>query len=447
MLHRHSFTWLIIFCVIALMFLRLPQMAARQDVILSKYAALVEVDALAKQKYVQPIRDERLVDGAIRGMLRQLDPYSAYIPSDQLLAFERRNRGDFIGVGVEIGVRRGRLTVVAPVEGGPAIEAGVHPGDVILSVEGRNVDGLSVLDVEGLLNGSSGKPISLTVERQGEPGSVAITIEPGPVSFHTVRGFARDDRGGQRYLIDEADRIGYIRVSSFLENTTRDFDEALSDLKRAGVRGLVLDLRFNPGGVMTVAVEMVDRFINAGLIVSTVSRRLAIQEYQATRGGAMEEVKLAVLVNGASASASEIVAGAIQDRGRAVVVGERTFGKGSVQRLIYLKESGGAVKLTTAHYRLPNGRIIHRTAESEQTDSWGVTPDVVVPLSLEELHKIRMSRQNLDARPSGKRDILVKYDPDKDNTRRELYRDPQLLKALTIVRQQIRNDHDLERIR
>lgn len=395
-MHRNNLVWIAIFGVIALMFLRLPQMAAKQDAVLNTYSALVEVDALAKQRFVEPIEGDRLVDGAIRGMLLQLDPYSGYIAPDELAAFERRATGDYVGVGIEVGIQDGMLTIIAPIEGSPAAKAGVLPGDVIVSINGQDAEGLSVFDVEELLGRSPESTVHLRVRHEGQGEPVGLTIAPGPVSLLTVRGFRRDSSGRSEYMIDPAHRIGYIRVSHFLHNTLRDFDEALRDLADEHPNGLVIDLRFNPGGLMHQAVAMVDRFVDAGVILSTVTRRKAVQEYRATQRGTIGDVKLAVLINSASASAAEIVAGSLQALDRALIVGKRSFGKGSAQTLIYLAEAKGAVKLTTAYYRLPDGRIIHRTKKNAHTDSWGVIPDVEVTLTEDEVRAIQDSRRTLD---------------------------------------------------
>ena len=416
MIHKHSITWVVVFGVILLMFLQLPPMAAKQDSVVHTYSALVEVDALAKQQFVESIEDDRLVDGAIRGMMFQLDPYSGYIAADELPAFERRSRGEFSGVGVEVGMLGGQLTVIAPVEGSSAAQAGVLAGDTLLSIEGQKLVGRSVFDVEEMLVGPLGTRVHIEVRHPGERETKKLSLVRGPVHLTTVRGFRRDPSGAWEYMIDrggrtsrprvgrrdqggsvrEGPRIGYVRVSNFRENTMRDFDAALSELLDDGAVALILDLRFNPGGLMQQAVAMVDRFVDDGVILSTVTRRRAVDEYVAQREGTIDNLKLVVLINGNSASAAEIVAGSLQARGRAVVVGERSFGKGSVQHLIHLTGHKAAIKLTVAYYRLPDGRIIHRTDKNTHTELWGVTPDVKVTLSEDEIQAIQESRRRVD---------------------------------------------------
>lgn len=393
---RHSITWLAIFVVVALMFLRLPQMVAEQDSVIHTYSALVEVDALAKQNFVEAIDDDRLVDGAIRGMMVQLDPYSGYLAPDQLPAFERRQMGDYTGIGLELGRRNGRLTVVAPIEGSPAARAGIVAGDVIVAVNGLDVDGLSVFDVDELLIGPSGTTVGLAVEHVDEDEAEALTIVRGPVTLRTVRGVRRSLAGEWDYVVDPVYRIGYVRVSGFLDHTIQEFDAALADLLARGARGLVLDLRFNPGGLMHQAIAMADRFLTRGIIVSTVTRRRAVHQYPAVPRALMADQPVVVLINAGSASASEIVTGALQDHGRAIVIGERSFGKGSVQQLIRLTRHNAAIKLTTAYYRLPKGRIIHRTEDNARSDSWGVIPDITIALSEDEHRAVRESRRAVD---------------------------------------------------
>jgi len=375
---QRTIVWVAIFTVIALMFWRLPQLVAEQDAVYRTYGVLLEADALIRQKYVHDVDDERLVEGAVRGMLRRLDPYCAYITPQQRDWLRRRTRGEYVGVGVEVAKRNGAWTVISPIEDGPADRAGVMPGDAIVAVDGRDVESMSVLDIDRMFAGSAGSEVTLTIRRDGEEPTRRVAIRRGPVSITTVRGSGKTDDGRWNFMVDPDDRLGYIRVSDFSEITVRDFDAALKLLTQAGVRGLIIDLRDNPGGLMHEAIRMVDRFVAGGPILATVTRRKVVQRYQASPDDTIEDIPLVVLVNGGSASSSEIVAGSLQARGRAVVVGQRTFGKGSVQHLITLSDAVSAIKLTVAYYQLPNGRFIHRTPSNKKTDEWGVTPDVIV---------------------------------------------------------------------
>ncbi len=396
---KSGLVWLSIFAVTALMFLQLPPMMAKQDSVFRTYSALVEVDALAKQRYVDRIKSDVLVDGAIRGMMFELDPYSGYIAPDELASFQRRSRGAFNGIGIELGFRHGKLVVIAPIEGGPAARAGMLAGDQLLTVNGIDLERRSVLDVEELLTGEEGTTVSISVLHPGydEPHTLSITREH--ITLRTVRGFRRIGSNRWDYFIDRDDRIGYIRVSSFRATTMRQFDETLRELLLGGVRGIILDLRFDPGGLMNSAIAMADRFLSDGVILSTVNRQRAIRVYRATEPGSILNVPLVVLVNASSASSAEIVAGALQARDRAIVVGERSFGKGSVQHRIDLTGHGGAIKLTVAHYKLPDGRIIHRTPGNIDTNDWGILPDIVISLDENDTMGIQRARHALDVGP------------------------------------------------
>lgn len=398
-LYRNSLTWTAMFGVITLMFVKLPPMVARQDSVLNTYSALVEVDALARQRYVRPIMDDRLVDGAIRGMMRQLDPYSGYISPEELPGFLRRNRGQFCSVGLEVGLRDGIMSVIAPIEGSASARAGLQSGDQILRIGGKDVEHLSTFEVEEMLVGPPATEVFLTYRRHGDSIPREVVLPREQVALHTVRGLNRMPDGTWNYWLDAQAGVGYIRVSNFRENTATEFDAALSHINKARLRALTLDLRFNPGGFLHQAVAMADRFLSDGPIVSTVNRLSAVDEFRAEPSPTDVQVPLFILLNGGSASSSEIVAGSLQARGRAKVIGERSFGKGSVQHLIQLTGHKAAIKLTVAYYRLPDGRIIHRTENGRGMDDaldWGIKPDLEVALTLEENHRIQEARRLLD---------------------------------------------------
>ena len=376
---QRSVVWVAIFTVIGLMFWRLPQLVAEQEAVYKTYGLLLEADALIKQKYVHTVSHERLTEGAVRGMLRELDPYSGYIPARHRAWFESHSRGEYLGIGVEIGLRHGEVVVISPLEGGPAARAGIRSGDAILTVDGREIESLPLLEIEKLLAGSAGSEVTIGLRRKGEDRTRDVVIERGAVSVRTVRGLQQDQTGAWDYMIDPSMGIGYLRISSFTPSTVGDFDVAMRSMASAPLRGLIIDLRFNPGGLMHEAIKLVDRFVADGPILATVTRRRVVQQYLATKPGTQREVELVVLVNGGSASSSEIVAGSLQARKRAIIIGQRTFGKGSVQHVITLSDAQSAIKLTVAYYQLPNGRFIHRTPENERSDQWGVIPDMVVP--------------------------------------------------------------------
>ncbi len=393
---KRNIIWLAAIVVIVLAFYRLAPMAAEQDSVHRAYAPLVEADALIRQRFVETIDDQRLIDGAIRGMMLKLDPYSGYIAPDELGAYRRGRDGSYTGIGVQLGVRDGQLTVIAPIEQSPAIDAGVQAGDVILAIDGTSTEGLSIVDVDRLLDGAPGSRVALRVWHAAGQGEETLTITRRRIDLHSIKGFRHNRRGGWDYWLDQDARVGYIRVTHFQKDTPEEFDRVFDHLRSAAVAGLIVDLRFNPGGSLTAAAQMVDRFIDRGLIVSTVTRHKAVDEIKARVEGTFPPVPLVVLINGSSASAAEIFSGALQDHDRAVIVGTRSFGKGVVQHVIELTQHRAAVKLTTAHYRLPNGRIIHKTDRNTDTDEWGVLPDLVVELSPQEVQAVRASRSELD---------------------------------------------------
>ena len=394
---RRNLIWIAVILAIAVMFCRLPRMAAEPDALRRSYGPLLEVDALVRQKYVEPVTDERLLDGAIRGMMRQLDPYSGYIGPAEMESFRRSTAGHYIGIGVETGMLHGRLTIIAPIEDGPAMRAGVRAGDVILEVNGKLADELTVSDVSELLRGPAGSDVELIVRHRGDAEPERIVVTRSPVSVHVVKGFRHVGPGRWDYLIDDATGVAYVRVASFQGNTIDDFANVLDQLRGIGAKALILDLRFNAGGLISHAIKMVDRFVSEGIIVSTVTRRQAVREYYAHAEGVLENLELVVLVNGASASAAEIVAGSLQTHGRATVVGSRSFGKGVVQHVVDLRDRSAALRLTVSYYKLPDGRIIHKTPANAATDSWGIIPDVEVLLTDEEIEAVHQGRRRVDA--------------------------------------------------
>ena len=317
-----------------------------------------DVFARIKRNYVEDVSDEDLLEHAIRGMLSGLDPHSSYLNTEQFNELRIGTSGEFGGLGIEVGMEDGFVKVVSPIDDTPAQRAGMLTGDLIIRLDDKPVKGLSLNDAVKLMRGKPGSDIVLTVVREGEDKPLNITITRAVIQVTSVK---------TRIL---EDGYGYVRVSHFQTKSTTDMLAAIEKMKTEGdgLKGLVLDLRNNPGGVLSAAVGISDAFLNEGLIVYTDGREVDSRlRYSASQGDIIDGAPLVVLVNGGSASASEIVAGAMQDHGRGVVMGNKTFGKGSVQTIQNLA-NGGAVKLTTARYYTPSGRSIQ--AE-------GINPDIV----------------------------------------------------------------------
>jgi carboxyl-terminal processing protease len=300
-----------------------------------------------------------LVSGAINGMLHSLDPHSAYLTPDLYKELQSDTQGRFGGLGIEITVKGGILTVVSPIEDTPAFKAGIKPGDQIFKIEEEFTKDMSLVDAVKKMRGLKGTKINLTIRREGSPDLIDFSLVRDIIRVRSVR--SRSLEPG----------YGYIRLAQFQERSDRDLQRALEKLaaEKGGMKGLVLDLRNNPGGLLTQAVRVSDLFLESGLIVYTEGRIEAQkQKYFAQKDGSWMDFPIVVLVNGGSASASEIVAGALQDHKRAVVLGTKTFGKGSVQTILPLDDSS-ALRLTTARYFTPNGRSIQTT---------GIVPDIVL---------------------------------------------------------------------
>ncbi|XOV87067.1 MAG: S41 family peptidase [Pseudomonadota bacterium] len=307
--------------------------------------------------YVEEIDDRTLLENAIKGMLSQLDPHSAYLDRESYTDLQETTTGNYGGLGLEIGMEDGFVRVIAPMDDTPAARGGVEPGDLIIQLDEKAVKGMSMSEAIEAMRGEPGSVVKLTIIRDGESKPVEINLTREVIQVASVR---------QRIL---EDGYGYIRIAQFQSTTGREVEEAVQKLMtEGGLRGLILDLRNNPGGVLQSAVEVSDVFIDDGLIVYT-SGRLANADlrYSATTPDATNGVPLVVLVNEGTASASEIVAGALQDHSRAVIMGVSTFGKGSVQTILPLNNEK-AIKLTTSLYFTPNGRSIQ--AEGIVPDIW-----------------------------------------------------------------------------
>lgn len=325
-------------------------------------AALVaEVIDRVRREYVDAVDDRQIVEGAIRGIVAELDQHSSFLDADEYEDIRISTTGNYTGVGLDVDLEGGKVTVVMPLEGAPADRAGILPGDTVVAVNEVPVDANDIDASVARMRGAPGTPVTLEVQRQGSDAPLRFELMRTEVHVKTVRS---------EYL---GNGLAYVRVSAFAESTPADLEAAARELNVAAERdellGLVLDLRSNPGGLLDAAVAVADEFLAEGVIVSGTGRvRQAQFEELAQVGDSLERVPMVVLVNSESASAAEIVAGALQDHGRARIVGEKTYGKGSVQTVMPLGE-GSAIKLTTSRYLTPSGRSINGT---------GIAPDILV---------------------------------------------------------------------
>ena len=327
---------------------------------LKELQVFTDVFANIKNNYVEPVEDKELLDSAVRGMLAGLDPHSAYLDADAYRDLQVGTTGEFGGLGIEVGMEDGFVKVIAPIDDTPAQEAGIKAGDLIIRLDETPVKGLTLKDAVDIMRGEPGTKIALTVVREGEDKPFKVTITRAVIKVKSVK----------QNILEEG--YGYIRISQFQSNTGENLIEALDELKKenkAKLKGLVLDLRNNPGGVLSAAVDAADAFLDSGLVVYTEGRTEDSRiEFKAAPGDELAGAPIVVLVNIGSASASEILAGALQDHHRAIIMGSKTFGKGSVQTILPMKD-GSALKLTTARYYTPSGRSIQ--AE-------GIVPDIAL---------------------------------------------------------------------
>ena len=360
----------------------------------------VFVDSLdqIERNYVKPIDRRELMEAAIQGMLEKLDPYSSYITPGQVDRFRSSVESQFGGIGIQVSVEQGVLKIVTPLVGTPAYRAGLMSGDTIVEIEGKPVAGVPLDEAVRRLKGPVGTKVTMTVQHSGKGEKKTVTLTREIVHVETVLGDRRTDKDQWDFMYDRQKRIGYIRVTSFGRDTVRDLRRALEQLQKDKVRGLVLDLRFNPGGLLTSAIETCDLFIDKGRIVSTKGRNVKERVWDAKAEGTFGGFPMAILVNHYSASASEIVSACLQDHQRAVVVGQRSWGKGSVQNVIDLEDCKSVLKLTTASYWRPNGKNIHRFPDAKEGDEWGVRPDkdYEVALTTEEMRQLVDDRRERD---------------------------------------------------
>jgi carboxyl-terminal processing protease len=368
-----------------------------QDEYYELFSLLVDTIDQVERNYVQKLSRRDLVEAAIGGILHKLDPYSNYIAPEDITRFRTSVENQFGGIGIQVTLDGTALKIVTPLVGSPAYRAGLHAGDRITEIEGESTEGLSIDEAVKKLKGEIGSQVRLAVQSPGQPPR-PVTLTREMVHLETVLGDVRSDDDQWNYLIDAGEKIAYIRLTGFSRDTAAELRQTLCKLKNDGMRGLILDLRFNPGGLLSSAIEVSDLFVSEGTIVSTEGRNTEPRVWKAHAEDTFEGFPLAVLVNRFSASSSEIVAACLQDHKRAVILGERTWGKGSVQNVVELEGGRSALKLTTASYKRPSGKNIHRFPQASEKDEWGVVPDegFALRLSDDELEQLIEYRRQRD---------------------------------------------------
>jgi carboxyl-terminal processing protease len=408
---------------------------------------LDEVD----HKYVRALDADakrKLIEDMINGGLERLDPHSGFIGPKEFRRFTQGSKGKFGGVGINLSTdpQNGRhLTVISPMVDTPAYEAGILAGDVILKIDGKSTEQMRVADAVELIQGDPGQKILLTVLHEGSKEPVDIELVRAEIHVPSVLGDLRksEDPREWDFFLDKTNRIAYVRLVGFSENTAAELRGVLEGLQKEGLHGLVLDLRYNPGGLLRAAVDVCRLFLIEGRIVSTKGRNHQEEVYDAKPGTALllppQHYPVALLINKLSASASEIVAAALQDHGRAVVVGERSYGKGSVQNIIDMEDHTSALKLTTASYWRPSGKNIHRFPDSKETDEWGVRPSPGMEVAMKDEERLeyflyRRERDIIHGK-GGKASALPKADKDK-----KPFTDRPLEKALEYLRGEIKKN-------
>ncbi len=404
--------------------LSIQRVSAEDQTVYENLQIFSDVLDIVKESYVQEVESEELVEGAISGMLRTLDPHSSYLDPDAYKELQVETKGSFGGIGIEITIRDGVLTVVSPLEGTPAYELGIQAGDQILRVDGEPTKEMTLMEAVKKMRGPKGTNVVLTIMREEFTKPQDFVVTRATIAIRSVRSKTLEPG------------YGYIRLSQFQSSTARDLRKEIANLEKENksLKGLILDLRNNPGGLLDQAVKVSDEFLNEGLIVYT-GGRLKSQDmrFEAHMNTKPHSYPIVVLVNEGSASAAEIVAGALQDHKRAVVVGVKTFGKGSVQTVMPLR-NGSALRLTTALYYTPSGRSIQAK---------GIEPDIVVERVLpgriegDRDGSKAIREEDLKNHMDGGDEAVSDTKPDSDQRstiKEELERDNQLARALDVLK-------------
>ncbi len=384
----------------------------------TKIKTFTETLSIVKQNYVEEVDEKELVNGAIKGMLNQLDPHSSFMPPEAFKEMQIDTKGEFSGLGIQISIKDKMLTIIAPIEDTPAYKAGIKAGDMIIKIQGELTKDISIQDAVNKLRGPKGSSVTITILREGWEKPKDFILVRDVIQIKSVKHKVLDDK------------IGYVKLTQFQQRTAQDLEQALNKLENDNIKSLILDLRNNPGGLLNGAVEVASQFLPEGKLVVYIKGRSGDRQEFQTINSKHVAYPMIVLVNEGSASASEIVAGALQDWGRAVVIGMQTFGKGSVQTVIPLSD-GSALRLTTARYYTPKDRSIQTT---------GITPDIAVKPEVRENGQTHPVIREKDLKQHLKNDVTKEKETE---TKKEEKQEPEILE--TPVETSEANDIQLQR--
>lgn len=405
--------WLLILSLVAVLNYTTAQdnKKSKEDEYHELMQVFVDTFEQVERNYVKDIDRRKLLEAALAGMVKELDPYSSYISPEELSRFNQSVDQEFGGIGIQVqpDPLTQRILVISPLPDTPAYHAGVRAGDLVMTVEGEDTENMPLARAVELMKGPAGGEVTIKVRHMGETEITEIKVKRAIIQVRSVLGDYFHKDGKWEFMLDDEKKIGYVRLTQFGRQSADELAEAMQGLTDKGMKGLVLDLRFNPGGLLSQAVQISDMFIDDGVIVSTEGKNSRKREWRATKGGTFKDFPMVILVNRFSASASEILSACLQDHDRAVVVGERSWGKGSVQNVIELESGASALKLTTAGYLRPSGKNIHRFPDSKPTDEWGVHPN--------DGHELRFSNEEMASYDKYRRDrdVLSDQGPPKSD--------------------------------
>lgn len=394
---------------------------------------------LIEKNYVDPVDAQDLFAGAMQGLFEKLDPHSHFIPPVQFKEFQSSIEQKFGGIGIQIEGPPAvpRLMVVSPIPNTPAFKAGIQAGDSILEIDGTSTEGMSSEDSLKLMRGDVGSAVELLVQRMDSMQQQRVALVRANIEVDSVYGDRILPDASWDYFLKEDPRIAYIRVTIFGERTTKEFQVALDRIK-SKAQALIIDLRFNPGGILPSAVEMCDMLVHEGVIVRTIGRNSFYDSSaRASQGVRLDEsIPMVVLINGESASASEIMAGCLQDLGRAKIAGSRSYGKGTVQQVFEMGGNRSGMKITTARFHRPSFKNIHRGEEMTEEDEWGIRPDEDLNMPLTDLQQIYLNRR---WHMRGDLRLMAKSERAPEPP---FAADPQLELSVSYLQQELKRDHD-----